>query len=66
LGAEKYIWLIGQRPLSNLDAKTLDMVQKGVTVRLLFDESNRKFYENIPEIKDHFEKRVIQVVPAIV
>ena len=65
-GAEKYLWIIGQRPLSILNSKTLNVVQKGVKVRLLFDESNSKFYEHIPEIKDHFEKRVIPIIPAII
>ena len=63
--AEKYIWLIGQRPLSFLDVKAVEILQKGVTIRLLFDESSRKFFEKIPDIKDHFEKRIIPVIPAV-
>jgi predicted transcriptional regulator len=65
LGAEKHLWLIGERPLSFLGGKVTEMVKRGVTVRLLFDESCRKFYENMPELKDVFEKRVIEDIPAI-
>lgn len=65
LGAEKHLWVIGERPLSFLGAKVTEMIKKGVTVRLLFDESCRKFYENMPELKDVFEKRVIETIPAI-
>ena len=65
LGAEKYLWIIGERPLSFLSAKVIEQAQKGIKFRLLFDESCSKFYENIPEIKDVFEKRVIPATPAI-
>jgi len=64
LGAEKYLWLIGQRPLSSLNQKADEVSQKGVQVKLLFDENSRKFYDNIPE-RRNFEKRVVPTVPAI-
>jgi predicted transcriptional regulator len=64
LGAEKYLWLIGQTPLSSLNQKTDEVSQKGVQVKLLFDENSRKFYDNIPE-KRNFEKRVVPTIPAI-
>ena len=64
LGAEKYLWLIGQRPLSSLNQKVDEVSQKGVQVKLLFDENSRKFYDNIPE-KRNFEKRVVPTIPAI-
>ena len=64
LGAEKYLWLIGQRPLSSLNQKANEVSQKGVQVKLLFDENSRKFYDNIPE-RRNFEKRVVPTVPAI-
>ncbi|HUK85156.1 MAG TPA: hypothetical protein VLU95_04770 [Candidatus Acidoferrum sp.] len=41
------------------------MVKKGITVRLLFDESCRKFYQNMPELTGVFEKKVIPSIPAI-
>ena len=64
LGAEKYLWLIGQRPLSSLNQKVDEVSQKGVQVKLLFDEISRRFYDNIPE-KRNFEKRVVPTIPAI-
>jgi len=65
LGAEKYLWLIGQRPLSGLNEKVDEVSQRGVQVKLLFDEDSRKFYDNIPE-KRNFEKRVVPTIPAII
>jgi len=64
LGAEKYLWLIGQTPLSSLNQKADEVSQKGVQVKLLFDEISRRFYDNIPE-KRNFEKRVVPTIPAI-
>ena len=64
-GAEKYLWIIGERPLSFLAAKVTEKVQKGLSMRMLFDESCRKFYENLPEVKGIIEKRVIPRIPAI-
>jgi len=64
IGAEKYLWLIGQRPLSSLNQKADEISQKGVQVKLLFDENSRKFYDNIPE-RRNFEKRVVPTIPAI-
>ena len=63
--AEKYIWLIGQKPLGFLDVKAAEILQKGVTIKLVFDEGSRKFFEKIPDVKDHFEKRVVPTVPAV-
>ena len=64
LGAEKYLWVIGQRPLSSLNQKADEVSQKGVQVKLLFDENSRKFYDNISE-RRNFEKRVVPTIPAI-
>jgi predicted transcriptional regulator len=64
IGAEKFLWLIGQTPLSSLNQKADEVSQKGVQVKLLFDENSRKFYDNIPE-KRNFEKRVVPTIPAI-
>ena len=65
LEAEKHLWIIGERPLSFLGEKVTEMVKKGVSVRLLFDANCSKFYENMPELKNVFEKRVILAIPAI-
>jgi predicted transcriptional regulator len=65
LSAEKRLWLIGERPLSFLESRVTEMLKKGVSVRLLFDENCRKFYENMPELKNVFEKRMILSIPAI-
>ncbi len=64
LGAEKYLWLIGQRPLISLNQKADEVSQKGVQVKLLFNENSRKFYDNVLE-KRNFEKRVVPTIPAI-
>jgi predicted transcriptional regulator len=65
MGTEKYLWMIGERPLSFLGAKVTEMMQKGIAVRFLFDESCRKFYENVPDVRGVIEKRVIPAIPAI-
>lgn len=62
--SEKYLWIIGERPLSFLDSKIGKQVHEGLTIRLMFDESNRKHFEDIPETKGIFEKKVIPVMPA--
>ena len=64
-GAEKYLWIIGERPLSFLGAKAAEKVKKGLSIKILFDESCRKFYENLPEAKGVIEKKVIPRIPAI-
>jgi predicted transcriptional regulator len=62
--AEKYLWIIGERPLSFLGARATEKVQKGLSVKLLFDEIGRKNFENLPEMKGVFEKKVIPLIPA--
>jgi predicted transcriptional regulator len=62
--AEKYLWIIGERPLSFIDAKTFEKLQSGLSIRLLFDETGRKYFENLPEMKGVFEKKVIPVIPV--
>jgi len=64
LGAEKFLWLMGQRPLISLNEKTSLTMEKGVPVKLIFDEASRQFYEKMPK-KTNFEQRVISTVPAI-
>jgi predicted transcriptional regulator len=62
--SEKYLWIIGERPLGFVGTKIGEQVQKGLTIRLMFDESNRKLFENVPDIKGILEKRVIPIMPA--
>ena len=53
-----------KRPLRSLNQKADEVSQKGVQVKLLFDENSRKFYYNTPE-KRNFEKRAVPTIPAI-
>jgi predicted transcriptional regulator len=62
--SEKYLWIIGERPLGFLGAKISSQVQKGLTIRLMFEEDSRKLFENTPDVKGIFEKRVIPTIPA--
>jgi predicted transcriptional regulator len=62
--AEKFLWIIGERPLSFLGAKATEKVQKGLSVKLLFDEIGRKYFESLPEMKGVFEKKVIPLIPV--
>jgi predicted transcriptional regulator len=62
--SQKYLWIIGERPLGFVGPKIVEQVQKGLVIRLMFEESNSKFFENVPDIKGVFEKRVIPVMPA--
>ena len=64
-GAEKYLWIIGERPLSFLAVKAAEKAQKGLSIKLLFDESCCKYYENVPDVKGIIEKRVIANIPLI-
>ena len=65
-GAEKYLWIIGDRPMNIVSAKVTEQVQKGqLSLRFLFDERSKQYYANIPEVKGVFEKRVIPFIPAI-
>jgi len=63
-GAEKFLWLMGQRPLTSLGEKTNLISEKGISVKLIFDEASRQFYEKMPQ-KTNVEKRVTPTIPAI-
>jgi len=65
VGAEKYLLIIGERPLSFLATRAAEKIQKGLSIKLMFDENCRKFYENVPEIEGVLEKRVVTKIPAI-
>lgn len=64
-GAEKYLWLIGDRPMNLISAKADEQFQKGLTIRLLFEEHSIPYYQNIPDIKGKLEKRVVPAIPAL-
>ena len=62
--SKKCLWIIGEKPLGFLDTKIGERVKEGLTIRLIFDETNRKFFDKIPEIKGILEKRVIPIIPV--
>jgi predicted transcriptional regulator len=62
--SKKYLWIIGEKPVGFLDTKIGEMIKEGLIIRLIFDETKRKFFEKVPEIKGILEKRVIPVIPA--
>ena len=64
LGAEKFLWCMGRKPMRSLSEKAGKTVEKGVPLKLLFDEENKDYYRNYVENK-YFEKRVVPTVPAI-
>ena len=65
LGAEKSLWCIGRKPMRSLSEKAGKTVEKGVPIKLLFDEANKEYYKNYVE-NEYFEKRVVPTVPAII
>jgi len=65
LEAEKFLFFIGRKPIGSLSVKAGKPVEKGVPLKLLFDEENKNYYRNYVENK-YFEMRVIPAVPAIV
>jgi len=65
LGAEKFLFCIGRKPIGSLSVKAGKPVEKGVPLKLLFDEENKNYYRNYVENK-YFEMRVIPAVPAVV
>ena len=65
MGTEEYLWMIGERPLSFLGARVAEMLQKGITVRFLFDESCQQILRKHARVKGVIEKRVIPAIPAI-
>ncbi len=64
LGAEKFLFFIGRKPIRSLSVKAGKPVEKGVPLKLLFDEENRDYYRNYVGNK-YFEMRAIPTVPAI-
>jgi len=64
LGAEKFLFCIGRKPIRSLSVKAGKPVEKGVPLKLLFDEENQDYYRNYVQNK-YFEMRVIPAAPAI-
>ncbi len=62
--SDKQLWVIGERPIGFMDKVFAEKMQKGLAIKLLFDEENRKFFENAPDVKGVFEKRVIPQIPV--
>ena len=64
--AEKTLLCIIDRPIHLINAKVVEKLQKGVTVRALFEERNLEFYQKIPERKGVLEKKIVSKIPAII
>jgi len=64
VGAEKFLLCMGRRPIRSLSEDVGKPVQKGVPVKVLFDEENKEYYQKYIENK-YFEKRVIPTIPAV-
>lgn len=64
LGAEKFLLCMGRKPIRSLSEDAGKPVQKGVPVKVLFDEENKEYYQKYIENK-YFEKRVIPTIPAV-
>jgi Predicted transcriptional regulator len=64
--AESYLWIMGNRPLNMVSAKINERFkQSKISIRFIFSEDSRKYYENTPDAPPIFEKRVIPAIPAI-
>jgi predicted transcriptional regulator len=64
VGAEKFLLCMGRRPIRSLSEDVGKPVQKGVPVKVLFDEENKEYYQKYIENK-YFEKRVIPTIPVV-
>jgi len=62
--SEKSLLCMGRKPMKSLSEKAGEPVEKGVSLKLLFDEANKNYYKSYVE-NEYFEKRVIPTVPAI-
>ena len=64
LGAQKFLWCMGRRPIRSLSEDAGKPVEKGVPLKVLFDEASKEYYQEYIENKC-FEKRVIPTIPAV-
>ena len=63
--AEKYIWIIGDKPISSMNAGLTEQVLKGVKFRMLFHESLLPLYKPTLEEARIVEKRTLsEAIPA--
>ena len=63
--AEKYIWLIGDKPIPSMNANVGEKAAQGVKFRVLFHESLLPQYEPALEEMDIIEKRTLsEKIPA--
>jgi len=61
---EKYLLCIVDKPIHAINAKATEKIQKGVTIKAIFEERNLSYYQKIPETKGVLEKRIISQIPA--
>jgi predicted transcriptional regulator len=63
--AEKYLWIMSDKPMNLLSAEITGRFQKSpFAIKFLFDERSLHYYQNAQEIKGVFEKRVIPFLPV--
>ncbi|HMK95043.1 MAG TPA: hypothetical protein VK536_06530 [Candidatus Limnocylindrales bacterium] len=62
--AEKFLLCIVDRPIHAINAKAIEKIRKGVTMKAVFEESNLKYYQKIPETKGLLEKKTVHQIPA--
>jgi predicted transcriptional regulator len=63
--AEKYIWLIGDKPIPSMNANVGEKAAKGVKFRVLFHESLLPQYKPVLEEMNIIEKRTLsENIPA--
>ena len=62
--AEKFLLCIIERPIHVINAKAVEKIQKGIILKVIFDECNIEFYQKIPETDGVLEKRVVNQIPA--
>ena len=63
--AEKYVWIIGDKPIGAMNANVNKQVLSGVKFRLIFHESLLPLYKPVPEETRFVEKRMLETsIPA--
>ena len=62
--AEKFLLCIVDRPLHAINAKAVEKIGKGVTIKAIFEPGNLQYYQKIPETKGLVEKKLVDQIPA--
>ena len=62
--AEKFLLCIVDRPIHVINAKAIEKIKKGLTMKAMFEERNLQYFQKIPETKGRLEKKVIDQIPA--